>query len=43
LSGFTVKEKVMNKADMLIFVHPELDEQKRTDLEMMIERIRGQV
>jgi hypothetical protein len=27
----------MNKADMLIYVHPELDEQKRTDLEMMIE------
>ncbi len=27
----------MNKADMLIYVHPDLDEQKRTDMEMMIE------
>jgi len=27
----------MNTADMLIYVHPELDAQKRTELEKMIE------
>lgn len=27
----------MNKADMLIYIHPELDVQKRTDLEKMVE------
>lgn len=27
----------MNTADMLIYVHPELDAQKRTDLEHMVE------
>jgi hypothetical protein len=31
----------MNKADMLIYVHPALDEQTRTDLEMMIEERAG--
>ena len=27
----------MNTADMLIYIHPELDEQKRTNLEKMVE------
>jgi len=27
----------MNKADMLIYIHPDLDMQKRTDLEKMVE------
>jgi hypothetical protein len=31
----------MNKADMLIYIHSELDEQKRTDLEIMIEERSG--
>jgi hypothetical protein len=31
------KEKIMNKADMLIYIHPELDVQKRTDLEKKVE------
>lgn len=31
------KEKIMNTADMLIYVHPELDAQKRSELEKAIE------
>lgn len=27
----------MNKADMLIYIHPDLDMKKRTDLEKMVE------
>ena len=27
----------MNKADMLIYIHPGLDAQKRTELERMVE------
>jgi len=27
----------MNKADMLIYIHPELDAHKRADLEKMVE------
>ena len=27
----------MNKADMLIYIHPELEPQKRTDLARMVE------
>jgi hypothetical protein len=31
------KEKIMNMADMLIYVHPELDDQRRSELERTIE------
>jgi hypothetical protein len=34
---YSRKEKIMNQADMLIYVHPELDEQRRAALTKIVE------
>jgi hypothetical protein len=34
---YTRKEKIMNQADMLIYVHSELEEQNRTALTKIVE------